>query len=155
MKSEAPIFILIISIPVFFILRWILKRYIQNKKTKDWASIFGTLVLAPLIYIGLIFALFSYLFYEPQYDFDREKWFADKNLRFEMGDDIVKSEILKNKTKSEIIDFIGTPELSDSTDVWIYNLGMSVAGFGWQFNSLQLTFENDKVVDVKKIEIVD
>ena len=42
-----------------------------------------------------------------------------------------------------------------STEIWTYDLGMSGAGFGWQFNSLQLTFENGKVSDVKKLEIVD
>ena len=155
MSPEVPIIILIISIPTFFLLRWILKRFIKNQKTRNWTSILGTLVIAPVLYLILVIAFFSYLFYEPQYDFDREKWFADKHSRFEMRDDIVDSEVLKGKSKTEIIEFIDIPEFGDSTNIWTYDLGMSGAGFGWQFNSLELTFKNDLVHEVKKIEIVD
>jgi hypothetical protein len=155
MSTEVPIIVLIISIPTFFILRWILKRFLKDRKTRNWTSVIGTIIIAPILYAGLAVAFFSYLFYEPQYDFDREKWFADKHSRFEMQDDLEESGILKGKTKSEIIEFIGKPEFTNITDIWTYDLGMSGAGFGWQFNSLELTFQNGKVTGVRKIEIVD
>lgn len=155
MSPEVPLIVILIGIPTFFILRWILKRFIKSKKTRNWTSILGTIIIAPILYIGLVMAFFSYLFYEPQYDFEKERWFADKNSRFEMRDDIVNSGILNGKTKNEIIELIGNSESADSTDIWTYDLGTSGAGFGWQFNSLILTFENGKVSDVKKQEIVD
>ncbi|MGP1993876.1 hypothetical protein D9V96_018495 [Zobellia laminariae] len=155
MSPEVPITVILIGIPTFFILRWILKRFIKNKKTRNWTSILGTIIIAPILYIGLVMAFFSYLFYEPQYDFEKERWFADKNSRFEMRDDLVNSGILNGKTKIEVIELIGNSESADSTDIWTYDLGTSGAGFGWQFNSLILTFENEKVSDVKKQEIVD
>ncbi len=155
MSPEVPIIILIIAVPTFLILRWILKRFIQNKKTRNWTSIAGTIIIAPILYLVLVFSFFSYLFYEPQYDFDREKWFADKHSRFEMRDDIVESRILKGKSKSEIIELIGKPVSNDSTELWTYDLGMSGAGLGWQFNYLELTFENEQVSSVKKLEIID
>ena len=155
MSPEVPIIVILIAIPTFFILRFILKRFIKNKKTRNWTSIFGTIIIAPILYIGLVMAFFSYLFYEPQYDFEKERWFADKNARFKMRDDLVNSGILNGKSKSEIIELIGKSQSNDSTEIWTYDLGMSGAGFGWQFNSLKLTFENGKVSDVKKQEIVD
>jgi preprotein translocase subunit YajC len=155
MSPEVPLIVLLIAIPTFFILRWILKRFIKNKKARNWTSIVATLIVAPILYFGLIIGIFSYLFYEPQYDFKKERWFADKNARFEMRDDLVNSRILIGKSKSEIIDLIGKSDSNDSTENWTYDLGMSGAGFGWQFNYLKLTFENDKVSDVKKQEIVD
>ena len=155
MSPEVPIIILIIAVPTFLILRWILKRFIQNKKTRNWTSIAGTIIIAPILYLVLVFSFFSYLFYEPQYDFDREKWFADKHSRFEMRDDIVESRILKGKSKSEIIELIGKPVSNDSTELWTYDLGMSGAGLGWQFNYLELTFENEQLSSVKKLEIID
>ena len=100
-------------------------------------------------------AFFSYIFYEPQYNFEKEKWFADKNARFEMRDDLVNSEILNGKSKSEIIELIGKSESNDSTEIWTYDLEMSIAGFGWQCNSLKLTFKNGKVINVQKQEIID
>ena len=155
MSPEVPVIILIIAIPTFFLLRWILKRLIKDKNTRNWTSMLGAIIIAPVLYMILVIAFFSYIFYEPQYDFDREKWFTDKHSRFEMQDDIVGSEILIGKSKAEIIKFIGAPEFGYSTNIWTYDLGMSGAGFGWQFNSLELTFQNDLVEEVKKIEIVD
>ncbi len=155
MSAELPFISLIISIPTFFLLRWILKRFLKDKKTRNWTSLIGTIIITPILYYCLIIAFFSYLFYEPQYDFEKERWLSDKNSRFEMRDNLIKSRILNGKTKSEIVELIGKSEGDDSTDIWTYNLGMSGAGFGWQFNSLQLTFKNGKVADVKKQEIVD
>jgi hypothetical protein len=155
MSPEVPIIILLIAVPTFLILRWILKRFIQNKKARNWTSIAGTIIIAPVLYLVLVFSFFSYLFYEPQYDFDREKWFADKHSRFEMRDDILESGILKGKSKSKIIELIGKPVSNDSTELWTYDLGMSGAGLGWQFNYLELTFENEQVSSVKKLEIID
>jgi hypothetical protein len=155
MSPEVPIIILLIAVPTFLILRWILKRFIQNKKARNWTSIAGTIIIAPVLYLVLVFSFFSYLFYEPQYDFDREKWLADKHSRFEMRDDILESGILKGKSKSKIIELIGKPVSNDSTELWTYDLGMSGAGLGWQFNYLELTFENEQVSSVKKLEIID
>lgn len=154
MSPEVPIIILIISVPTFSILRWILKRFIQNKKTRNWTSIAGTIIIAPILYLVLVFSFFSYLFYEPQYNFDREKWFTDKHSRFEMRKDIVESGILKGKSKTEIIELIGKP-VYKSSELWTYDLGMSGAGLGWQFNYLKLTFKNEKVSSVKNLEIID
>jgi hypothetical protein len=155
MSPLVPIIVLIIAIPTFLVLRWILKRFIKNKKTLKWTVIVSTIIISPIIYYVLIIMFFSLLFYEPQYDFDRERWLADSEARHEMRDNLVESEILINKSKSEVIHLIGEPKSKDSTDLWIYDLGMSGAGFGWQFNYLELTFENGIVSDVKKIEIVD
>jgi hypothetical protein len=154
MSLEVPIIILILGILIYFVLNWILKRYITNSKSRIRVSIIGAIFLAPVSYLLLAIAFFSFLFYEPQYDFDEQKWFADKNGRFEMRDDIVESEMLKNKDKTQIVKLIGKPD-TETSDVWTYDLGMSGAGFGWQFNSLKLTFKNGKVSEVKKIEIVD
>lgn len=155
MSIEVPIIILIIAIPTYFILKWLLKRFIVDTKALKITSIVGTIILSPLLYIGLILIFMSYLFYQPQYEFNKSKWIASKHLRYEMRDNIVESRILNGKSKSEIIELIGKSENNDSLDIWIYDLGMSGAGFGWQFNSLELSFKNGQVNNVRKIEIID
>ncbi|WP_299890716.1 hypothetical protein [uncultured Lacinutrix sp.] len=154
MSIEVPIIILIIAIPTYFIVKWLLKRFIVDIKTLKITSIVGTAILAPFIYIGFILIFMSYLFYQPQYEFNKNKWMASKHLRHEMRDDIVESRILNGKNKSEIVELIGESKNNDSLDIWVYDLGMSSAGFGWQFNSLELSFENGQVMNVKKTEIV-
>lgn len=155
MSAEVPVIIVLIAIPTFFILGWILKRFIKNKQTRNWTLIAGTVIIAPLLYLVFVLAFFSYLSIKPQHEFNKEKWLADKHSRFEMRDDIIESKILIGKSKSEIIDLIGKPESKDTTELWKYYLGMSEAGFGVQINYLEITFENRKVSDVKPIEIID
>jgi hypothetical protein len=155
MSAEVPVIIVLIAIPTFFILGWILKRFIKNKQTRNWTLIAGTVIIAPLLYLVFVLAFFSYLSIKPQHEFNKEKWLADKHSRFEMRDYIIESKILIGKSKSEIIDLIGKPESKDTTELWKYYLGMSEAGFGVQINYLEITFENRKVSDVKLIEIID
>lgn len=154
MSIEVPIIILILGILIYFVLNWILKKYITDSRNRIGYSIIGAIFFAPISYLLLVIAFFSFLFHEPKCDFDEQKWFADKNSRFEMRDDIVESEMLKSKTKDEIVKLIGKPD-SENLDTWIYDLGMSGAGFGWQFNSLVLNFKNGKVSEINKTEMVD
>ena len=155
MNIAVPIIILLIAIPNFYLIRYLLKRRIKDEKKRNATSVIITIILAPILYVGIITAFFSYLFHEPQFDFEKERWFANERKRFEMRDDLVKSNILIGKTKNEIIQLIGRSESADSTDFWTYNLGMSSSGLGWQFNSLQLIFENGIVIDVEKQEQMD
>ena len=72
-----------------------------------------------------------------------------------MRDAIIESKILQGKSKTDVFKTIGSPEVKDSTGIWKYDLGMSSAGFGLQFNFLELTFSHDKVSTVNLIEVID
>jgi hypothetical protein len=156
MSIEVYIINLVIGVVTFFILRWTLKRFVKADKLRIGLTWTGTIILTPIIYIGLIIGFFSVLFRQPTVDFNKEKWFADKEIRYQMRDDLVNSKILENKSKKEVTDLLGLPDFgTDTTNIWDYDLGTSGAGFGWQFNSLIVTFDNERVTTVKKKEIVD
>lgn len=156
MSKEVYIIILVIGIVTFFILRWTFRTFIKADKPRIALTWLGTIILTPLIYVALVAVLFSLLFYQPKRDFDKDKWFADKEKRYEMRDDLVDSGILKEKSKKETIDLLGPPDFgTDTTNVWNYDLGTSGTGLGWQFNTLLVMFDNDRVVNVEKQEIVD
>lgn len=65
------------------------------------------------------------------------------------------NQILKLKNKSEVVTLLGNPSNSTSDNQWVYDLGISSAGFGVQFNNLQITFKNNVVAKVKKFVITD
>lgn len=157
MGVEVYVINFVIGILTFLILRWILKKFITtNRVLRTILTCIGTIVLTPIIYTGLIVAMIAAMFYEPTKDFNKEQWIADKSKRYEMRDNLVESELLKNKTKEEILGILGPPAArADSVNVWDYDLGTSQAGFGWQFNNLIITFDNDRVTKVEKTEIVD
>src|SRR5258708_5765393 len=111
MSIEVYIINLVIGIGTFFILRWAFSKIAKtNKVLRNALAGVGTIILTPLIYVTLVVIFFSVLFYQPTRDFDREKWFADKEGRYEMRDDLMKSEILKNKNKKEVVDILGLPD---------------------------------------------
>ena len=157
MGAEVYISNLVIGIVTFFILRWIFKRLIKTDNVLRIALTWiGTVILTPIIYLGLIAIFIIVISYEPSRSFNKERWFADKFNRYEMRDDLVKSGRLKNKSKQEIVEILGLPStVIDSLNIWDYELGMSGAGFGWQFNNLKLTFDNGYVTKVEKVEILD
>ena len=72
-----------------------------------------------------------------------------------MRDDLVECKILEKKSKEEIIAILGEPDRGDSTDIWIYQMGATGAGFGWAFYHLNVSFENEKVENAEVIEVFD
>ncbi len=156
-SPEVYVIVTIIGIGTYFILRRMLGKIIKTDRTlRIIATWLGTITLAPIIYVGLVVSILIAMTYEPARDFDREKWFADKAKRYEMRDDLVKSDLLKNKSKKQILNMLGTPDFgTDTTNVWNYDLGVSAAGLGWQFNALEITFEHDHVTKVEKNEVID
>lgn len=155
-------FHLIIGIILFFVFKWIIGKFILRKNLNIILSLLSTLILTPIVYSILIISFFSILFYEyhPESKFDSIKWSENKNDRHEMRKDIIESGILLGKTKTELVELLGTPNnnfkiSNDTLQNWIYNLGSEGHGFGWKFHNLNLYFKNGKVVKVENSEFID
>lgn len=156
MSFEVYIINLIIGAITFFILQFTLKKFVKEDHRRNRLTWIGTIVLTPIIYVALIGLLLTTMFHQPSSDFNRNKWLSDKSARHEMRDDLVESEILKNKTKEEVLEILGPPDVrADTLNYWDYDLGISAAGFGWQFNNLIITFDKNRVAKVEKREVVD
>ena len=150
------IFGILVLLAYFFLSRIVFNK--KNFKTKrNLYSIIATLIVSPvLFYFGSIFLLFFWLSIpEFQQDFDQITWAEEKKNRYIMRDDLVKSRILEKKSKEDVIAILGKPDRGDSTDVWIYHMGASGAGFGWAFYHLNVSFENEKVENAAVIEVFD
>ncbi len=153
---EVYVINLLIGAAVFFCFRWLFKKFIADKKRRKWTVWIATIIVTPIIYIGLVFAMIASWYHIPKRDFDKESWFLEKDLRFEMKENIVESKILEGKNQSEIIQLIGEPDWRDTVHTtWTYDLGMGGGGLGFLFHTLKVQFENDKVVKVESLEIRD
>ncbi|WP_138432841.1 hypothetical protein [Winogradskyella algicola] len=82
--------------------------------------------------------------------FDTQKWQSEPLKRYEMVDDIIESQILSGKPKSEIIEILGQPDskLNTSKDAFIYNIGNPPSFFSSQKEYLLIVFKNERVEDV-------
>ena len=155
MSIEVPVILIVIAIIIFFLTAWVLKKYCQNIKKNKITALILSIIITPLAYYGLILLLISYIEYIPETTFNKEKWRTETASRYKMRNDIIDNQILKLKNKSEVVTLLGNPSNSVNDNQWIYDLGISSAGFGVQFHSLQITFKNNVVAKVKKFVITD
>jgi hypothetical protein len=152
LSLEVYIINLIIGIPVFFILRWIFRKWIKNARTLKLVTWIGTLVCTPVTYIGLIVLWISITSYYPNSDFDKVKWNIAKEKRYEMSGDIIKSQMLIGKTKLEVLDILGYEGNKMESDTWYYDLGFVPRFMAIDPDVLTIIFANGKAIKVSQHE---
>ena len=153
---EVYFILLIIAVPTFFISRWVLKKFIKIDKIRRIFTWVTTIILTPIIYIGLISLFIFWMAYTPSKDFDKSQWFADRESRFEMADDIIKTEMLIGKDTNQVKQILGDPNLcGDTTLIWTYDMGTGGGVIGFMDHTLQIQFKNNKVEWVKHAKIRD
>ena len=120
------------------------------------------LKLILLSFTGLLIALLATLclflfFFDQDRDFEtktfdakvwRESLLIETNtVRLQMVDDLLEKDLLKEKTKDEIIALLGTPPPTSYFSDWdmVYWLGPERSKFGIDSEWLVLKFKNEKV----------
>jgi hypothetical protein len=149
---EVYLILLVLGIPTFLFWRWLLNKIIKVDKKRKIATWTATLVVTPLIYIGLIMLWFFSISYYPTHDFEKEKWFADKEKRYELSGDIIDSNMLIGKTKSEVQQLLGDEGNTDDSDYWNYYLGFRPGFANIDPDVLVIEFKDGKVIKVAQHE---
>ena len=144
---------LVISIPTFFLLRWTLKKIVKADDTlRRIITCAGTIILTPIIYVGLIAAFLFYISYYPTRKFDETVWRTDKEKRYEMTQDIIDNELLIGKTKNEIMKTLGDDFFKYDENHWGYDVGFVPRLLNIDPDILDIHFKDDKVESVGQHE---
>lgn len=146
-SPEMYLTFLLIAGVLFFMWRWIFKRFVKSQRTRTIATWLATIVSAPIIYIAVVLIWLSSMSYYPSRDFDKEKWFADKEKRYELSEDLIDSRILLGKTKQQIRQLLGDEGNKDESNYWTYYLGFK-PGLSIDPDVLDIYFEDGRVVRV-------
>lgn len=144
MGFEVIIINLVLAIPTYFVCQLIFKR-IKDSRARHLTTWLVTIVLTPVIYIGIILAWIAFATYYPERDFDKEKWKADIEKRYEMTDDLVDNGKLIGKTKEEIKELLGQEDVNSDSTLWTYYIGFKPSIIGIDPDVLEVEFKNDKV----------
>jgi hypothetical protein len=153
MGPEVPVIIIILAIPVYFITKWILKRFkLGNEKNRKYLAIFPTVILSPLLYVGIVMIWIFSVSYYPKTDFNKQKWNENKEERYKMSNDIIKSKMLIGKTKVEVIGLLGDDYYSYDESHIAYDLGFVPGLFNIDPDVLDIYLENGKVIKVGQHE---
>lgn len=151
MSPEVPIIVIIIACIVYYISKLILKRLnFGTSKKRKIVALISSIILSPLIYLGIIYMMLFTISYYPSNDFDKIKWDTNKAERYKMSEDIIESEILIGKTKTEIIQLLGNDFYSYNNNHIAYELGFVPGLFNIDIDVLDIYFENEKVIKVSK-----
>lgn len=90
--------------------------------------------------------------YHPAHNFDKVKWFTNKETRYELSEDIIESEMLIGKTKSEVRQILGDENNSDQSEHWSYYLGFRPGFINIDPDVLDIEFEHGRVIRVGQHE---
>ncbi len=156
LSIEVYFIALILAIPTFFFFKWLFKKFIKQSNTRKIVTWLTTIILVPIVYVGFISLFFIVLFHVPNRDFDRSKWFADKQNRFQMANNIIDSKMLIRKDTNQMKQLLGNPAFRiDSLKEWKYDMGMGGGGLGFLFHTLVIKFEKNRVTSVQHQEVED
>ncbi|MDC6362395.1 MULTISPECIES: hypothetical protein [Flavobacteriaceae] len=151
MSPDVPIIVLILAIPTYFMCKWTLRKLkIGNDENRKFIAILPTLILSPIVYIGLIAIWIISISYYPNKDFERSKWKLNVEERYEMSSDIIESNILIGKTKEEITELLGPDFYSHGENHISYELGHVPGLFNIDPDYLDIYFENGVVNKVQQ-----
>ncbi|KYG83052.1 hypothetical protein AWW67_06415 [Roseivirga seohaensis] len=149
MNYMAFLFILIVSIPIYMVCKWSLRRLkFGNDKNRKYLAVLPTIVLSPLVYVVIITLWVFSISYYSTIDFDQEIWQSNTEERFKMSKNIIESEILVGKTKEQVIALLGDKYYLNNEDGLTYGLGILPGLLNIDPSFLFIEFENGVVKKV-------
>lgn len=108
---EVYFILFIIAIPTFLFWKWLLKKYIKPIKERKIATWFATIIITPILYVGLIILFIFLSTYTPNEDFDKSNWLTLREGRFQMVNEIIKSKMLIGNDTNQLKQKLGEPYL--------------------------------------------
>lgn len=102
--------------------------------------------------IGLIFfvafVVGTTLIYQFEERFSKDAWDNNPTLRYKLVDDLLDRELLIGKSKTEVIELLGKPIRSGSTEhyIFLYDLGRPPSFSQSDPQQLQITFKDETVL---------
>ncbi|MCK5442825.1 MAG: hypothetical protein KAJ23_13130 [Maribacter sp.] len=153
MSPEVPIIVLILAIPTYFICKWAMTRLnVGNERNRKFLMIIPTVILSPLIYIGLVMIWILSVSYYPTSDFEGNEWNSNVEERYKMSEDIIESKILIGKSREEVIQILGSDFITNNESEITYELGQVPGFFNIDPDYLDIKLENGIVISVSQYE---
>lgn len=120
-----------------------------NETSRKYIALVPTIFLTPFL-IGI--TIFFLIFYYPRNEFNIQEWEKNVEERYEMSENIIKTELLIGKTKDEVIELLGEKFYSYNENHIAYGLGFVPGLFNIDPDVLDIYFENGKVKKVGQHE---
>ena len=144
---------------IFFIAIFVLVYlFVKTIDKRKWLNLLVSLVLTPIVYFYVFYPILNiFSSYHHEKYFNAESWKEKPTLRYEMTDNILKTDTLIGRSKSEIQQLLGTYEWLSWNDsiknhdenLWNYALGLKPGAMNSKKECITLVFKNDKVTQIE------
>ncbi|MEJ5995219.1 hypothetical protein WG904_12390 [Pedobacter sp. Du54] len=149
MGIEVYFILLLIGSVTFFFWKWLLTKGVKNPRKRKIAIWACTIIGTPILYLFIVWLAIFALSYYPDHKFDSEKWKNEPESRYELTKSLIGSKLLIGKSKREVEQLLGKT-YDFKSNLWIYNVGFVPGLFNIDPDILEISFKNDKVVNVKR-----
>ena len=149
---EVYLILIVIAVPVYFFIKWILNKTIYSPKVVKRLTWVGTFIVTSLIYLFLIYVFIFFVSYYPTKEFSQKGWTDNPSKRYEMTEDIIENNLLIGKTKDEILHLLGSDKFEYNEDHWGYDAGFVPGFLNIDPDVLDVYFKNNIVVKVAQHE---
>ncbi|WP_199141746.1 hypothetical protein [Pedobacter sp. ASV12] len=127
-------------------------RSAKNTVKKRIIIVLLTLASAPAVYLGLAMLLIAGMTYHPNRDFDQERWKSEPDKRYELTKNLINSQVLIGKNKSEVIAILGKESSNKADeDLWHYDIGFVASIGNIDPDILEIKFKNGRVISARQI----
>ncbi|MEH1006665.1 hypothetical protein VDP25_02900 [Winogradskyella sp. ECml5-4] len=147
--------LLVIFLIVVFVLLFLFLNTVDKRK---WLSAIISLVLTPFVFFFMFYPFLNIISsYHHQKYFNSEAWIEEPALRYEMIDNIIKTDTLIGASKANVKTLLGEAEWLSWDDAqnthdnnkWNYGLGIEPGAFNDKKECVEITFKNDKVISIR------
>ena len=146
---------LVIFMLVVFILLFLFLNTVDKRK---WLTILISAILTPFVYFYMFYPFVNIVSnYHHQKYFNSDAWVEEPALRYEMINHTISSDTLIGAPKDRIETLLGKHEWLTwnaakkvhDPNKWNYALGIEPGAFNNKKECVEITFNNDEVVDLK------
>ncbi len=146
---EVYFIVALLATPFSFLWRKQFRKFYDSKLSLALVSCLTALVTAAVFYTALGLVVFAAVSYYPRSEFNKDRWIAEKEKRYELSGDIIESGMLIGKSKKEVKQLLGEDEnIEENNDYWKYDLGFVPLAGGIDPDMLDIYFQDGKVIKV-------
>lgn len=120
----------------------------KPKQLKDYFDFRNNQInqIGLILFSAFIISTSIHFFFEER--FTKEQWQTQPMTRHKIVDDLIDSRVLLNKSKPNVIKFLGPPSLTITKDIVLYELGLAPQFNSDQVEHLYIEFSNETVSKV-------
>jgi len=144
---------------IFFIAIFVLVfLFVNTIDKRKWLNILVSLVLTPIVYFYVFYPILNiFSSYHHEKYFNSQAWKEKPALRYEMMDNILKTDTLIGKSKQDIEQLLGTYEWLSWNDsiknhdynLWNYAMGLKPGAMNTKKECMTIIFKNGKVANIE------